>query len=576
MKNNNDVTALLHLYKYKNDTLLKNDTLNMKKYSGKMISVCKKVERRKIIMNFSKLTKKILAYVCVAAMVFASFTEYQANVKAAIPEGMTEIDNTKDAYKPDGTEWQFYFGGAGGTAGTGAFKGGTSLTDPLDLYVEKTSGNDWGIQVISPEITGLTAETKYQYTVKFTASKEGTLYSKENISNSDKLAQAFKAGENTIKGTFTAGGATAVVLLDMKGVESDTLFNITEVSVTDNFVEESTTPQTVDKDGYYLTKMGGWTTTLPWQFYTANGNTKYKGTAEGNTVTADFNFIAAGGGDWQTQAKIPGESKLIGPLEAGPEGTAYKVKVEYTASKEFSANLQLAGADNKVTFEEGTHSLTVDYLSKVDYPTIFMNLGSVPENTILKFTLTFEKVAVEETTTPGVEEPTTPGVEEPTTPGVEESTTPSVEESTTPGVEETTTPSVEETTTPKAEVPTTTAKNNVTTVPTTTVGNQAKATVKVPGQVKLAKKITKKNAAKKIKITFKKVADSKGYEVRISTSKKFKKIIVKKTYNKVKFTIKNKKLAKKKKLYVQVRAYALDGKTRVYGKWSKAVKVRVK
>ena len=560
MKNNNDVTALLHLYKYKNDTLLKNDTLNMKKYSGKMISVCKKVERRKIIMNFSKLTKKILAYVCVAAMVFASFTEYQANVKAAIPEGMTEIDNTKDAYKPDGTEWQFYFGGASGTAGTGAFKGGTSLTDPLDLYVEKTSGNDWGIQVISPEITGLTAGTKYQYTMKFTASKEGTLYSKENISNSDKLAQAFKAGENTIKGTFTAGGATAVVLLDMKGVESDTLFNITEVSVTDNFVEEPTTPQTVDKDGYYLTKKGGWTTTLPWQFFTANGNTKYKGTAEGNTVTADFNFIAAGGGDWQTQAKIPGESKLIGPLEAGPEGTAYKVKVEYTASKEFSANLQLAGADNKVTFEEGTHSLTVDYLSKVDYPTIFMNLGSVPENTILKFTLTFEKVAVEETTTPKTEEPTTPGVEEPTTPGVEESTTPSVEESTTP----------------KAEVPTTTAKNNATTVPTTTVGNQAKATVKVPGQVKLAKKITKKKAAKKIKITFKKVADSKGYEVRISTSKKFKKIIVKKTYNKVKFTIKNKKLAKKKKLYVQVRAYALDGKTRVYGKWSKAVKVRVK
>ena len=560
MKNNNDVTALLHLHKYKNDTLLKNDTLNMKKYSGKMISVCKKVERRKIIMNFSKLTKKILAYVCVAAMVFASFTEYQANVKAAIPEGMTEIDNTKDAYKPDGTEWQFYFGGAGGTAGTGAFKGGTSLTDPLDLYVEKTSGNDWGIQVISPEITGLTAETKYQYTVKFTASKEGTLYSKENISNSDKLDHAFKAGENTIKGTFTAGGATAVVLLDMKGVESDTLFNITEVSVTDNFVEEATTPQTVDKDGYYLTKKGGWTTTLPWQFYTANGNTKYKGTAEGNTVTADFNFIAAGGGDWQTQARIPGESKLIGPLEAGPEGTAYKVKVEYTASKEFSANLQLAGADNKVTFEEGTHSLTVDYLSKVDYPTIFMNLGSVPENTILKFTLTFEKVAVEEITTPSVEEPTTPGVEEPTTPSVEESTT----------------PSVEETTTPKAEVPTTTAKNNATTVPTTTVGNQAKATVKVPGQVKLAKKITKKKAAKKIKITFKKVADSKGYEVRISTSKKFKKIIVKKTYNKVKFTIKNKKLANKKKLYVQVRAYALDGKTRVYGKWSKAVKVRVK
>lgn len=371
-------------YIYKKHNILKNGTLNMEKYSGKITLVCKMIERRMIIMNFSKLSKKVLAYVCVAAMVFASLTGYQAKVKAAIPEGMTEIDNTKGAYKPDGTEWQFYFGGAGGTAGTGAFKGGTSLTDPLDLYVEKTSGNDWGIQVISPEITGLTAGTKYQYTMKFTAGKEGVLYSKENISNSDKLDHNFKAGENTIKGTFTASGATAVVLLDMKGVESDTLFNITEVSVIDNFVEETTTPQTGDEEGYYSTKKGGWTTTLPWQFFTANGNTKYKGTVEGNTVTADFKFIAAGGGDWQTQARIPGESKLIGPLEAGSAGTAYKVDVEYTSSKEFSANLQLAGADNNITFEEGTHSLTIDYLSQVDYPTIFMNLGSVPEDTTLK------------------------------------------------------------------------------------------------------------------------------------------------------------------------------------------------
>ena len=48
--------------------------------------------------------------------------------------------------------------------------------------------------------------------------------------------------------------------------------------------------------------------------------------------------------------------------------------------------------------------------------------------------------------------------------------------------------------------------------------------------------------------------------------------IIKKFIKKLTATIKSKKLAKKKKLYVRARAYALYGGKKVFGKWS-AVKV---
>lgn len=86
-----------------------------------------------------------------------------------------------------------------------------------------------------------------------------------------------------------------------------------------------------------------------------------------------------------------------------------------------------------------------------------------------------------------------------------------------------------------------------------------------------AKKATKK--AKKAKILLKKVNKATGYQVKYSTSKKFKKYTTKK-YKKNKFTIK--KLKAGKKYYIKARAYAkVNGKT-VYGKWSKKKAIKVK
>lgn len=90
------------------------------------------------------------------------------------------------------------------------------------------------------------------------------------------------------------------------------------------------------------------------------------------------------------------------------------------------------------------------------------------------------------------------------------------------------------------------------------------------------KKATKKKAVKKISIKLKKVKGAQKYQIQISKTKKFKKKLVKKTVKKFKFTLKNKKLKNKKKLYVRARAMKVVGKKKYYGNWSKPKKVKIK
>ena len=122
--------------------------------------------------------------------------------------------------------------------------------------------------------------------------------------------------------------------------------------------------------------------------------------------------------------------------------------------------------------------------------------------------------------------------------------------------------SADVTTTPK----TTTAKPTV--KPTTA---KPKATTKKVSlkQTKVTKKVTKKLSSKKVKLTFKKVKGAKKYTVQVSTSKKFKKVLYKKTVKKTKVTLSSKKLKNKKKLYVRVKAVGAK-------KWSKPVAIKIK
>ena len=96
--------------------------------------------------------------------------------------------------------------------------------------------------------------------------------------------------------------------------------------------------------------------------------------------------------------------------------------------------------------------------------------------------------------------------------------------------------------------------------------------VKVPARVQVRATALK---GKKAKVTLKKVAQAKGYEIVYSTSVNFTKKTTKKiTTKNLTKTVKN--LKKKKTYYIKARAYKLNGKTKVYGRWSLIKKVTIK
>ena len=107
---------------------------------------------------------------------------------------------------------------------------------------------------------------------------------------------------------------------------------------------------------------------------------------------------------------------------------------------------------------------------------------------------------------------------------------------------------------------------NISNMPTTSAAKTTKKSSK-PAQVKKLK--LKKGGKKTAKVSWSKVKGAKGYQVQWATNKKFKK--AKKKFTKKK-TITLKKL-KKNKYYVRVRAYKVVKGKKVYGKYSKILKL---
>lgn len=119
------------------------------------------------------------------------------------------------------------------------------------------------------------------------------------------------------------------------------------------------------------------------------------------------------------------------------------------------------------------------------------------------------------------------------------------------------------------------ADSNVNIQPTTKPVITTTTKVKTPGKTKVTK-ASKKYKDKKVKISLKKISTASKYEVQFSTTKKFKKVLYKKTIKKNTSTLTSKKLSKKKKLYIRARAIKTVGKKNYVGKWSVVKKVSVK
>ena len=194
----------------------------------------------------------------------------------------------------------------------------------------------------------------------------------------------------------------------------------------------------------------------------------------------------------------------------------------------------------------------------------FLDTKFEDKNAIGSFDVAVKLIKEDETEAPTTESTTEAPTAEPTTePGSEPVTS---QPATEPGSEPTAVAPTQPETTTK-----TSGGENITTKKqqTTTVG---KVTVKKTKVSKFSKKL----ASNKVKISLNKIKGISGYEIKISSSKKYakSKTVTKKVKKNV-FTVKSSKIKNKKVLYVKVRCYKKVGKKVYYSRWtSKKVKIK--
>ena len=516
--------------------------------------------------------KKIMAYFCAIALIVTSVTVYNnKSVSAYEDSEYTALTDGKGAAVGD---WSELFAGTwDGLAGKMSYAG--SKLDDLSLKINESCGKPgtWHLQA-KTKLTGLTAGKTYDVKTKLNSSMAGILYEKTDATNVVNSNIEIKAGENETTLQFKATGETETLVFELSGMPAGCVIDFKGITTTEATEIVTTTEQQPEEDGYYASIKGQWTLTSPWSAFSA-GSIKYKGTADSNSATVDIKFAEYGGGDWQTQLRVLGSTNVVGSLEAGKD---YKVKVDYTASKAFDGLVKIGEKVENVKFAEGTNSLEISYKAETERPDIYLNLGYAPADEELNIKLTLVKVEdIQPTVDPTSNNVTSADVTQPdatsadvtqpdatsadvTSPDATSADATSADvtspDATSADVTSPDASSADVTTTPKA----TTAK------PTTAKPTTKKASLK---KTKITKKITKKLSSKKVKLTFKKVKGAKKYTVQVSTSKKFKKVLYKKTVKKTKVTLSSKKLKNKKKLYVRVKAVGAK-------KWSKVIKIKVK
>lgn len=103
--------------------------------------------------------------------------------------------------------------------------------------------------------------------------------------------------------------------------------------------------------------------------------------------------------------------------------------------------------------------------------------------------------------------------------------------------------------------------------------------ITTPSPTKIIKIWKKKKKSKRLRLRLKKVKGVTGYQAKVfrskNNAKKNKKALASKYSKKTTFTIKSKKIAKKKKLFVKARCYIKKSGKKKYSKWSAIKKVKV-
>jgi len=447
---------------------------------------------------------------------------------------------------------------------------GSSVNSSINLTADVfANGNgDYTVSVRSVKNGKMSAATQITYTFKDGTGSKPTTQAPTTVAPTEKATTAVPTTQ-----TPTTVAPT----------EKATTVAQTTVAPTTKIDEDDTIPAPIG-----LTYAGN--KDLPYYFAwqapssdIENYNVYVDGVFAGSSVNSSINLtadvFANGNGDYTVSVR----SVKNGKMSAATQIT-YTFK-DGTGSKPTTVApvTTVAPTEKTTTVEPVTTQAPTEKATTVDQPTQVTTTQAPTTVAPTEKATTAVPTTQAPTTVAPTEKATTavPTTQAPTTVAPTEKATTVVPTTQTP----TTVAPTEKATTvvPTTQTPTTIApsETGTTTKPETSketptvsktgiVTTKTVQTVKVP-KVKI-KKATKKRSAKKLKVTLKTAKGVKGYQVMISTSKKFKKAKVK-NYKKAKFTIK--KLKANKKYFIRVRAYKVVNGEVYYGKWSNR-KVKLK
>ena len=433
-------------------------------------------------------------------------------------DGMTVCSNQK-TYLGD---WGYYI-----WDGTYAkYLGGESL-DGFQMKIVDNKKQNWGTQVFTKEIAVTSGKT-YNVSVDVDSNVvTPAILMKDEISETEFVNQGLIAGKNTLKGTFTANSDKMQFMFNLQNVDSGTTLNFSNVTVTEVSDGQDTSKET--------------------------STSKENQTTGGNVTPSNLTEIKGGAENTYYYDKDSMENvKEVVNIQQAGYATEPGIYVNVPAG---ISDVKVNGVALDATAIQGAG--TWIYLSKLTKRTNNVEItyaGGVAKITIANMSMSE---------------------------GSDVTTT--LQQTTTSKQEVTTTK--QQTTTSKQEVTTTIKQPNTSTtlgttkapetVKQTTTANKVDSTKVKLGKTKIAK-ASKKENVKKIKLTLKKIKGAKGYQVKVSTSKKFKKkTTVTKTIKKLTNTVNIKKLKVVKKYYIKARAFSKTKGTISYGKWSKVKVVKI-
>ena len=430
------------------------------------------------------------------------------------------------------------------------YSGGESL-DNFKIKIIDNKKQNWGIQAFVKDIS-VTKGKKYNVSVD--VDSDGVtpaILMKEDDSKTELFNQGLIAGKNVLHGTFMANSDTMKLVFNLQNVDSGTTLNFSNVTVTEVSDGQDTSKETSSDQ--------------------VTSTSKENQTTGGNATPSNLTEIKGGAENTYYYDKDSMENikKVVNIQQAG-NATEPGIYVNVPAG---ISDVKVNGVALDATAIQGAG--TWIYLSKLTKRTNKVEItyaGGVAKITITNKSMPEGSDVTTTDTTTTSQQTTTTKQQEATT---SQQTTTSKQEVTT---------TKQQTTTNKQEVTTTIKQPNTSTtlgttkapetVKQTTTANKVDSTKVKLGKTKIAKASKKKNV-KKIKLTLKKIKGAKGYQVKVSTSKKFKKkTTVTKTIKKITNTVNIKKLKVVKKYYIKARAFSKTKGTTSYGKWSKVKVVK--